>query len=94
MCPRCLYFTVDLNSSLVVLYAYAWQASVHGQTLLIDAVLCLLRVLVFLHFGRVFCIVVVVVIVFIIVVVVWPVLVITYLCFIDIVTYAFFDTCL
>jgi hypothetical protein len=59
-----------------------------ARAYLLDAVLCLPRVLVFLHFGRVFCIVVVVVVVFIIVVV-WPMLAITYLCFIDIVTYAF-----
>jgi hypothetical protein len=64
-----------------------------ARAYLLDAVLCLLRVLVFLHFGRVFCIVVVIVVVFIAVVVVCPVLAITYLCFIDIVTYAFFDTC-
>lgn len=92
MCPRRLYFTVDLNSSLVALYAYAWQASVHGQSLLIRRCVVSSPRLVFLHFGRVFCIVVVVVVVFIVVVVVWPVLAITYLCFIDIVTYAFFDT--
>lgn len=70
-------FHGNLNSSLVVLYAYAWQASAHSQSLLIRRCSMYLRVLVFLHFGRVFRIVVTVV-VFIAVVVVWPVLAITY----------------